>query len=126
MEGWLGNSNSTKMKLKNKRKETGKKNWEEERRINLNDVEELDERNEAAEENPFQTDLVLFEDLEKKHQAFSCGNQAQSKPISFLLQRLSFTTSEQEKDEHWEFKTLRNEIASFITGIYGDENEFTH
>lgn len=126
MEGWLGNSNSTKMKLKNKRKDTGKKNWEDERRINLNDVEELDERNEAAEENPFQTELILFEDLEKKHEAFNFGNQEHSKPISFLLQRLSLTTNEREKDEHWEFKTLRNEIASFITGIYGDENEFVH
>ena len=83
-------------------------------------------QNEAAEENPFQTELILFEDLEKKHEAFNFGNKEHSKPISFLLQRLSLTTNEREKDEHWEFKTLRNEIASFITGIYGDENEFVH
>ncbi len=59
MEGWLGNNISKKIKLKKKKKNQQKKDWATIKKIESNEIEEIDEINNQIYENPFKTKIIL-------------------------------------------------------------------
>ena len=124
MEGWFGNSNAKKMTLKNKTKNAEKLAWEEKTNVKIGDIDEVNQTNEQALENPFQTELVTFDELEKKFSVFSFENENDNLKIKFLLREVMGKDSLEEKDEHWEFKSLKNDVSAVIASLYGDYNEF--
>ena len=124
MEGWFGNANAKKVTLKNKAKTNEKQAWEDKNNIKINDIDEVDQTNEEALENPFQTELITFEELEKKFSVFPFENEPENDKIKFLLKEIIRKDNEEEKDEHWEFKSLKNDVSSVIASLYGDYNEF--
>jgi hypothetical protein len=119
MQGWLGNGNVQKIKLKQKERGETKNNWATIKEVKVQNLEEIDETNEKVYENPFKTKLII----PRKNNEFL----NESENMEFLFKELpefEHLKSIQEKDELWEFKTLKNEISAIVTNLYGETKKF--
>ena len=120
MQGWLGNGNSTKLKLKQKAKNENKNNWATIKEVKVQNLEEIDETNNKVYENPFETKLIIPQKNRKL--------ENEEKNMEFLFRELEeyINLDEvKEKDELWEFKTLKNEISTIVTNLYGKTKKFS-
>ena len=117
MEGWLGNNQGKKILLKEKTKKHNLANNHENQLLDVNEVEEVEDYNERVEENPFQSELINMNELKCKNLLGGISSDSLG-IVAFLAAEIVNSESLEEKDEPWEFKTLKNEISSVISTIY--------
>ena len=115
----MGNGQGKKIQLKEKSKRGSPTDGKHPR--TLDDVEEVQEYNEHVANEPFQTELINLNEL-NCYTTCMGGIPAESLgDVAFLAGEVIAADSLEERDEPWEFKTLKNEIAAVISKIYEEK-----